>query len=249
MNQVITTEHLSFKYPQGDMVIVNATVEITAGEFVGIIGPNGGGKTTFLKLLMGFLEPTEGAIRINGESPKKHSNCIAYVPQMIKFDRAFPITLHELVLGGRAFALPFWGRYQKNDIEKSLEAIEKVGLIDMKDAPFNSLSGGQMQRALIARAIASEAKIFLLDEPTAHIDFKSTREIVSLLHELQRGATLTILMVAHDLEIMVREVSRFLCIQGEVMASSSAEICEHFALGLYHYPLAHTPHSHLRGTT
>ncbi|MDB6081771.1 MAG: ABC-type transporter, ATPase subunit [Chlamydiia bacterium] len=239
----ISIQDLSFGYNKGEPTITHATFDVKEGEFIGIIGPNGGGKTTLLKLLMGFLDPWKGSISIFGQSPKKHPNGIAYVPQQLRFDKQFPITTFELVLGGRLSNLPWWGSFSKEDRERALHSLEQVHLSDYAKKPFGTLSGGQAQRALIARALTSNPKILLLDEPTSSVDAQAEADIHELLSKIRKN--LTILMVTHDIRSVINHVERVLCVQGRVESMSPAELCEHFALGLYHFPLIQTPQSHL----
>ena len=239
----IQVSNLSFGYRKDEYTIQDATFAVQEGEFIGIIGPNGGGKTTLLKLLLGFLDPWAGSISIFGKSPKKHPNGIAYVPQQLRFDREFPITLLELVLGGRLSNLSLFGRFSKEDHEEAVKALEKVKLLHCIKKPFGELSGGQMQRALIARALAMNPKILLLDEPTASVDSKAEAEIYELLKELRHE--LTIMMVTHDIRAVINDVDRVISVQRHIEAMSSTTLCEHFALGLYHFPLIETGRGHL----
>lgn len=241
---IISLTNVSFGYTKGDAILKDATFAVKEKEFIGVIGPNGGGKTTLFKLIMGFLDPWEGAISVFGKSPKKHPNGIAYVPQQLRFDKQFPITTIELVLGGRLSTLPWWGAFSKKDEEIAYHALEQVQLLAYALKPFGTLSGGQAQRALIARALASEPKILLLDEPTASVDVQAEADIHELLEKIRKN--LTILMVTHDIRSIINQVERVLCVQGRVDSMSPAVLCEHFALGLYHFPLIQTPITHLK---
>lgn len=234
MNPIISFEKVSFSY--GDLqVLENASFQIQSGEFVGIFGPNGGGKTTLLKLMMGFLEPDGGRISILGKDPDKCLADIAYVPQRLAFDKQFPISVQELVLGGRLSHLPWWGRFSQDEKKLAIEALKKVRLEEHAHRQFGSLSGGQIQRALIARALVSNPKVLLLDEPTAGVDPQSEDEIYTLLKELK--GSMTILMVTHHLNSAIGYVDRMLCVQKEVIPLQTKEVCEHHAMGLYHPPL------------
>lgn len=234
MTAVVDIEHLTFSY-QDSLVLKDVTCQVEPGEFVGIIGPNGGGKTTLLKLLMGFLKPTSGKIRVFGLAPSYALHRMAYVPQILRFDRQFPITVLEVVLLGRLSHLPWYGRYSQADKQAALEALEKVGLVDFQQRAFGTLSGGQAQRVLIARALASNPDLLLLDEPTASVDTRVEAEIYTLLRRL-RG-TMTILMVTHDLRAAIDYVQKVICVQHSVACLSPEEVCEHYAMGLYHPPL------------
>jgi zinc transport system ATP-binding protein len=242
MKPIIDVKGVTFGYASGDPAIIDASFHIMPSQLVAIIGPNGGGKTTLLKLLMGFLLPWEGSISILGHAPTHYPNGIAYVPQMTGFDRQFPMTTLDLVLTGRLSSLPWWGLYRREDRERAHEALEQVNLINFAKKPFGSLSGGQLQRALIARALISDPKILLFDEPLAHLDEKAENELVELLGHIRKEKT--ILMVTHTIQSILAEVRQILCVQGRVDVMTKEQICEHFALGLYHYPLIESPHKH-----
>jgi zinc transport system ATP-binding protein len=231
---IIVCEHVNFAY-RDSLVLCDASLQVNRGEFLGIIGPNGGGKTTLLKLLMGFLEPLSGFISILGKPPKEARSEIAYVPQGLRFDRQFPISVTELVLAGRLSRLPWYGIYGTEDLEAANKALNTVGLYDIRHQAFGTLSGGQAQRVLIARALVSDPKILLLDEPTASVDAQAEGVIYDILKEL-RGK-MTILMVTHDLNVAVNLVDKVICVQRGISALLPQQVCEHFAIGLYHTPL------------
>lgn len=239
MDPVITFDHVSFAYLDR-LVLENVSFSIDSGEFIGVIGPNGGGKTTLLKLILGFLKPTSGSIRVFGKPPQEVLGKIAYVPQILRFDRQFPISVMELVLQGRLSHLPWYGKFSETDISAAIEALHTVGLRGIENRAFGTLSGGQIQRALIARALASHPNLLLLDEPTANVDSKAEADIYDLLQKLK--SKMTILMVTHDLRAAIDQVERVLCVQKNVMPLMPTQVCEHFAFGLYHPPLM--PGSH-----
>ena len=231
---VIEVEHLSFAYNEGD-VLTDICFTVGEGEFVGLFGPNGGGKTTLLSLLMGFLKPSRGHIRIFGKSPVLARSQIAWVPQTFHFDRHFPISVEEVVLGGRLAHLSWLGRFSPNDFAAVHTALKKVGMEPFLRAPFATLSGGQAQRVLIARALASNPTLLLLDEPTASVDYAAQAEIYRLLKSLK--GEITVVMVTHDLNTAVAYVDKVFCVQKTLIPMSPEKVCEHFALGLYHSPL------------
>lgn len=230
----ICCENLSFGYDE-TMVLKNISFTIHAGESVGIIGPNGGGKTTLLKLIMGFLKPTTGKISLFGSPPQQAIHDIGYVPQVMRFDRQFPVSVYEIALSGRLSRLPWHGIYSKKDHRITNEVLEHLELTAFKNCAFGTLSGGQAQRVLIARALVSQPKLLLLDEPTANVDAKAEANIYGLLKEL-RGK-MTIVMVTHDLSTAIDQVQRVLCVQQTLISLLPQEVCEHFTLGLYHKPL------------
>lgn len=233
---IIELKNVSFAYP-GNLVLKNVYFQVSPGEFIGMIGPNGGGKTTLLKLILGFLKPLKGMIKVFGETAGSSPtlNRLAYVPQAVRFDRDFPISVEEVVLSGLIAHLPWYGRFRTADRIAAQEALEKIGLPHLANAPFGILSGGQAQRVLIARALVSNPQLLLLDEPTASVDSQAEADIYALLNQL-RGY-MTILMVTHDLGAAIEQVGRILCVQGGVLSLKPEEVCKHFAFGLYHMPL------------
>jgi zinc transport system ATP-binding protein len=229
----IKSNNLFFQYEETP-ILENVSFVIQPGEFVGIFGPNGGGKTTLLKLLLGFLKPQKGSLEILGESPKIAREKMGYVPQISHLDRQFPITVLEVVMMGSLDKSP-WHSYTKDAKEKARKALEEVGLLDFQNHSFGTLSGGQTQRVLIARALVSKPTILLLDEPTASVDASAEESIYKLLEHLK--GTMTIIMVTHDLQVMMQKVDRFICVHRQVTSYTQAQVCDHFAQGLYHPPL------------
>ncbi len=234
MSKVVELQNIDFAYSDVS-ILKNVSFSVKSGEFIGIIGPNGGGKTTLLKLIMGILSPDKGSIYVLGSIPSHTISQVAYVPQGLRFDRQFPISVMELVLSGRLSRLPWYGIYGSADKRAAEEALDLVGMTAYSRQPFGSLSGGQAQRALIARALVAEPQLLLLDEPTASVDAQAEALIYSILKQLQKKITL--LMVTHDLRAAIDIVDRVLCVQGGVLSLLPQEVCEHFALGLYHTPL------------
>lgn len=241
MDTSIKVENLSFGYQPKECILKKVSFSVEKGKFLGIIGPNGGGKSTLLKLLLGLLDPWEGTILINNTAPAKQQ--IGYVPQVFQFDKYFPITAFEVVLGGRARNLSSFGRYSSIDHDAAEHALARVGLPHLARQPFGALSGGQAQRVLIARALASEPTVLFLDEPTSSTDPAAEAGILETIQSLKDG--ITILMVTHNLSAILSHVEGILCVQGGAVMLHPKEVCEHFALGLYHIPLLETPEHHL----
>lgn len=213
-------------------ILRDITLAIPEGAFVGFVGPNGGGKTTLLNLMMGFIKPQSGTVSIYGTTPEKARPLIGYVPQVFRYDTAFPISVQEVVLTGRLRNLPWWGHFRNDDKNAAQGALERVGMGRFSKALFAELSGGQAQRVLIARALVSKPKILLLDEPTASVDPKAQSDIYNLLDTFK--GNLTICMVTHDLKTALDHVEKVFCVQQEVRELHKDEVCQHFALGLYH---------------
>jgi len=228
----LSVQNLSFSYDKRSPILEEINFNVEKGQFVGIFGPNGGGKTTLLMLILGLLTPSQGQIRLMGKAPAEVCNKIGYVPQVRRFDKQFPISVLEVVLQGCLSEFRGWGNFSKEAKERAHDALEKVGLQDKARAPFGTLSGGQIQRTLIARALASNPEILLLDEATVGVDPEALSEIFKFLIGLK--GKITILMVTHDLQNIAKEMDLLYCIDRQLTPYTTEQICEHFALGLYH---------------
>lgn len=209
---IIEATDLDFGYSR-QLVLEGVNFAVAEGESLCMIGPNGGGKSTLLKLLLGLLEPQKGTLRLFGDSPEKTRSKVGYVPQAMRFDPLFPITALDIVLMGRLERLR-WGRFCKSCHQAAEKALDQVGLHDLAHRPFSDLSGGQRQRVLIARALASEPELLLLDEPTANIDLSVEKKFIETLASLQDY--MTILMVTHDLDLISEIGDSVLCVNHRV---------------------------------
>lgn len=195
------------------LVLDDVNAAIAEGESLCIIGPNGGGKSTLLRIILGLLDPTKGKVRILGKAPRAARCSMGYVPQSIRFDPLFPISAMEIVLMGRLDRLKI-GPFSKKCREKAMESLAMVGLADIASKAFADLSGGQRQRVLIARALACEPKILLLDEPTANIDLSVEEQFLGTLKILQKS--MTVLLVTHDLDVVSEVGESVLCVNRRV---------------------------------
>ncbi len=216
LKPVIEMEDISFSY--GDTSIftgINACFH--RGDYAAIVGPNGGGKSTFIKLITGLLPPSSGKLYVCGELQKPESRTnlfkIGYVPQYVNFDTLFPSTVLEAVITGTLSR--GWGFYKKQDRERAMEALRLVNLEDFAHRSFSAISGGQRQRTLIARALASRPEILILDEPTANVDKEVERQFRELLSRLNEK--LTIILVTHDFGFVDQDVNRVFCINKDVV--------------------------------
>lgn len=232
---VVNIQGLSFLYTD-TFILEDISLRVQQGEFLAIFGPNGGGKTTLLKLLLGFLKPSRGKVEIFGKNPVSARPLIGYVPQILRFDRQFPVSVLELVLMGSLSHLSPLGTFPKGIKEKAYEALQMVNMHAHAEKAFGTLSGGQAQRVLLARAIMGNPKLLLLDEPIASVDQEAEEEIYRVLLQLKKETT--ILMVTHDLQGILKKCDRLLCVQKRASLMESSQICEHYSLGLYHPPLS-----------
>lgn len=225
----IAVSNLCFSY--ANPVLEDVSFSISPGEFIGVFGPNGGGKTTLLKILLGLLQPTQGSVFLMGGAPGKVTHKIGYVPQMGVFDPLFPITAKEVVLQGLLYEAGYF--FSKELKERAAEAIENVGLKDKMDYPLGALSGGERQRILIARALVSKPYILFLDEATAGVDVQAQEKIHAMLKEFK--GDFTTLFVTHELHSLleVECVDRFLCIQKNISEYRPEELKQLRLSGIY----------------
>lgn len=226
----ICIRDLTFSY-DGMPVIDRAELCVDEGTFVSIVGPNGGGKTTLLKLMLGLLKPSAGSVNVLGKKPENARREIGYVPQKSLFDPYFPISVRDVVLTGRLGTTGGIFRSRSKDREITEEAIAEVELERVKDAPFNSLSGGQQQRTLIARALASRPRMLLLDEPTAGLDRIVESRLYKLLKSLNER--LTVVLVSHDLGFVSKFVDRVVCVNREVHIHPTSDLSSDLINKLY----------------
>lgn len=195
---VIKFENVSRSFGIGP-VLEDVSFEIAAGQSTCLIGPNGGGKTTLLRLMLGLVRPNKGSVQIFGSRPSRVRRRMAYVPQHIRFDPLFPVNALDIVLMGRLDHLRF-GRYCSDCKASAWEALAEVNMTEAAHRPFADLSGGQRQRVLIARALACKPELLLLDEPTANIDLSVEARLLETLEKLR--ARMSIIMVSHDLDLI-----------------------------------------------
>ncbi len=227
----IHLDNVSYRY---DLVSVldNITLSLKRGGFYLFVGPNGGGKTTLLKLIMGLLTPTSGSITINEVPPKERLSSIGYVPQTLLFDPLFPLSIEEFVQMGELSKLTWYGAWPKGVKEKTLEMLDFVGILKEKDRSIGSVSGGQRQRASLARALMSNPEILILDEPTTGLD----PEVSKLIQEkiVENKYKKTILFVTHTIPEFLNEVDQIVCVKGKIEILKKEAICAHHSLGVYH---------------
>ncbi len=223
-------------------VLQDVHLEIAPGEHVCVVGPNGGGKTTLLKLMLGLLRPDRGRVSVFGQSPRQARRRIGYTPQHARFDPSFPVSVLDVVLMGRLGQARGIGPFAAEDRQIAAECLAEVGLGDLQHRGFAQLSGGQRQRVLIARALAARPSILLLDEPTANLDAGVEQEFHALLARLARR--LTIVMVSHDIAFVSQTVGKVVCVQGTVAVHPTAELTGGVIRDLYGQDLRLIRHDH-----
>ncbi len=251
----VDIQQLSFSYA-ATPVLQGVDLRVASGEFLGIVGPNAGGKSTLLRLILGLLKPSSGRIRVLGEPAWRARRRIGYVPQYPGFSRDFPISVEEVVLMSR-FGLGLsskrragegerpglrLGRWRRTDRDAAAAALAEVEAADLHGRQIGTLSGGQMQRVLLARALASEPELLILDEPTANIDQRIEGEIFELLAALNRR--LTILVVSHDIGFISGYVTRVACLNRTLICHTTDAIDGQTIRALYGEDVRHIHHDH-----
>lgn len=247
-NLAVHIDNLSVYYGQTP-AIAGVCLDVEDGEYLGIIGPNGGGKSTLLKAILGLVPPSSGTVQVFGNVAGGKSAMVGYVPQFAVMDKSFPITVIEVVLTGRLKSgLSFNFKFSSTDKKIAHQLLERVGIADLADRQISELSGGEFQKMLIARALAVNPKLLLLDEPTASVDAGSRVQIYNLLEELNKN--MTIIMVTHDLLAVSSQVRRLACLNGSLVYHGEPELTESIVNSLYGCPvelIAHgVPHRVLK---
>ena len=219
----------------GRPVLEGINLSVKERDFVGIIGPNGGGKTTLLMVMLGLIQPTRGRVRVLGQSATQGRHFIGYVPQQVDFDRDFPVNVWDVALMGRLGQRGLLHRYTPEDRRAVARALQQVEMLDMKDWPISELSVGQRQRIYVARALATEPKILFLDEPTASVDSRITNSIYELLQKLNEHVT--ILLISHDMSAISSHVKTVGCLNRRLFYHESREITPEMLGEAYRCPI------------
>lgn len=184
---------------------------VKTGDFLAVIGPNGSGKSTLLKVILGLIKPSSGQVFVDGQPVLKARGTIGYVPQFTQVDRSFPVSVQEIVLMGRLGSKRrVFSQYSAQDKAYANDIMKMLDIYELRDRPLGHLSGGQVKRALIARALAVQPKLLLMDEPTSDLDTASKSQTYSLLHELNQS--MTIIMVTHDMDVVSSYVKSLACL-------------------------------------
>jgi zinc transport system ATP-binding protein len=219
MSLTLRLQDVGFAYPGGPLVLHDVDLAVEQGEFVAIAGPNGGGKTTLLRIALGLERPVTGYAELFGESATHSSQRrrIAYLAQRAQLGIESPVTVQEVVSAGRVPRIGVVGRIGRDDRLHVAGAIERVGLGGLARRPIRSLSGGQQQRALIAKALAAEPSLLVLDEPTAGVDVDAQEALAALLDELHRELGATVLLVSHEFGAVERYVERLVLVRGTIV--------------------------------
>jgi len=244
---VVSVENLWVRFGKR-VILEDVNLKIHERDFLGLIGPNGGGKTTLVKAILGLIKPYRGRVRVFGVDPESARKRTGYLPQKSPFDPEFPVTVQEVVLMGRFSKRGLFKRYSSEDREAALLALEEVDMEDHAETEIGSLSGGQQQRVFVARALVSEPELLLLDEPASGIDSTQQKEFYELLRKLNERVT--IVMVSHDISAVFSCVNKIACVNQRLYYHDSKELAAGDIEEAYKCPvdmIAHgVPHRVLR---
>ncbi len=222
METIVKANGIYFSYNNQNSVLTDVNFKVYENDYIGLIGPNGGGKSTLLKIILGLLEPVQGKIDVFGSNAKKTRDKIGYVPQYSKIDLDYPISAWDVVMSGFLGKKRIGSSFTKDEEDKAKKVFKDLKLFQLKDNAIGELSGGQRQRIMIARALVRDPKLLLLDEPTNSIDEESGRDLYGLLRELNNN--MAIIMVSHDIDMISRHVKRIFCLNNRIVCNDAANI-------------------------
>lgn len=225
----------------GNAILRNVNLVIPRGDFATVVGPNGGGKTTLLKVILGLLEPELGQVCVFGDGARESRHRVGYVPQYMDFDPEFPVTVRDVMVMGR-LGRGIFGRYTSKDWEQVHSTANDLGIEALLDRPFSRLSGGQRQKVLIGRALSGQPEMILLDEPTSNLDAPSTDELYQLLDVLNKK--MTVVFVTHDIGFVSRLVRSVICVRGDVFRHPTSDIEGRMICDIYGADMRMIRHDH-----
>ncbi len=235
---ILSLSDVCFDYG-GSRVLEDVSFNMVSGDFLAVIGPNGGGKSTLIKLIMGALRPRSGTLRVFETTAEMGRLNVGYLPQLQTLDMAYPITAVEIVemarLQGR-----WWKRLTQKDTQDALNALDQVGILHLADRPLSTLSGGERQRVFIARAIINRPKLLILDEPATSVDVKAENSLYQLLQSLH--TQMSILMISHDLVAVSRLVNKIACLNRRLVFHNDSQLHQHDLESIYGCPVALIAH-------
>jgi zinc transport system ATP-binding protein len=254
---LVEADSVSFAYKTGDPVLNEVSFKVERGDFFGIIGPNGSGKSTLLRIMLGLEKPTTGTMRIFGEDPRTtHRRAsIGYVAQTAThFEHSFPATVLEVVMMGRVARAGLFKRLNDDDRTHAMRALREVGMESYAARPIGALSTGQQQRVIIARALAGEPELLVMDEPTVGVDVNAEAEFYNLVRHLNEDRKITVVIVTHDIDIVGHEVNKLMCLHCSIATHGTPKqflegAALHTAAGkgiqlIPHHERAHHTHTH-----
>ena len=233
---LVSVRDVSFSYGY-ERVLKNISLDIYPKDYLAIIGPNGGGKTTLVKIMLGLLKPDSGEVIWSEKSGKRQ---IGYVPQFATFERDFPLTVREVVLMGRLSSSLWWQKVSAEDKSITAEIMQSMGLETLSDKPVGKLSGGELQRVMIARALVTNPKILFLDEPNASIDSDSRFKLTAILEDLNKN--IPIVVITHDITSFASNVAHIACVNRTLFYHGDAELASESLEEAYGCPVELVAH-------
>jgi len=244
MSKVVEIQSVFAGY-NDELILKDVSLDIYDDDFIGVIGPNGGGKTTLLNVILGLIKPFKGTVKFFDDLQSGRNNKIGYLPQQNKIDKKFPITVLEVVLSGLIYKFGISIRHSKSDKLKADETLKRIGIYDIKNVAIGELSGGQMQKVLLARAIISSPRLLILDEPNTFVDNQFEGELYEILSELNKE--MAIIIVSHDVGTIASHVKTIACVNRSLHYHKSNIISEE-QLASYDCPIKLITHGEVPHT-
>ncbi len=241
MEKIIELENISAGY-EGKSILHDVSFSIFRNDFLGIVGPNGGGKTTLIQIVLGLLKPLKGRVHYYRENTETASLHIGYLPQYNTFDRKFPISVREVVLSGLHSRKKIFHAFSKKDKLQADEILETMGLLDMANKSIGELSGGQRQRILIGRALICRPEMLVLDEPNTYIDQHNQEVLYEILNDINRNCA--IVLVSHDVGTILQNVKNIVCVNNTTHYHAASEMDEHLLESVFGCPFEIIAHGH-----
>lgn len=231
MNKLIDIKELTVGYDNKPNVLKNVNLTIHKDDFLGIIGPNGGGKTTLLRTILGLIKPQSGSVTFFDEAKKADSLNIGYLPQINRIDKKFPVSVSDVILSGLTMGRNPLKRYSSNDRNKVQEVGERLGIADLLSRPIGELSGGQLQRVLLGRAIVDNPKLIILDEPSTYVDKLFETNFYKLLGDINKE--IAIVLVSHDVGTIISLVKNIACVNQGLHYHPGTDISQEWLMNAY----------------
>ncbi len=242
MNKLIEINQVTAGYDH-KVVLKDVSLTLWENDFLGIIGPNGGGKTTLLKVILGLLKPHTGSVRFFREGQEVTSLKTGYLPQLNNIDRSFPISVREVISSGLASGKPLFRRYTAQQHERISEVITQMGLEELAGRPISDLSGGQLQRVLLGRSIVSRPDVLILDEPNSYVDKRFESKFYQLLEDINKESA--VILVSHDIGTVLSMVKNIACVNETLHYHPGTDLTEEWLGDAYACPIELIGHGHL----
>ncbi len=224
MKTIIKGKNISFSYNQKVNVLTEVNFEVKEKDFIALIGPNGGGKTTLLKIILGLINPSSGKIDVFGNNQKKARSMIGYVPQYSKIDLEYPISVYEVIMSGLLGNKKIGQRFTIDEKNKTKKILKTLNLYNLKDRAIGELSGGQRQRVIIGRALIRDPKLLLLDEPINNLDEEGGNNLYELFNSLNKE--MAIIIVSHDVSVISKYVNKIFCLNNKMISNDAEKITD-----------------------